>query len=334
MPPWWSEPIVGVLRFLDSNLNRAQSIPINIEFLGRIYVTPRDSLPWYNTLAWTVFVTPVGFLLLGCVGIWTAVRHWRTEAIGVLFVGHWAFLMILRALPHVPGHDGVRLFLPAFGLSSTGRTCARRLFEKSSRIAKLAISAALIEGAVSIAVMMPRSSCTSAPWSADFRVRPKWAWSPRTTGMHSAPELARWLADNTPSGRTIEFREFPLAWLDPRGTGERPRRLARVDRGEPQWFVLQNRPGAFSDVDRALIESGHAAYIVRKLGVPLIWVFPYTDLEGVLRSPKPLRQAYPCGRGGSLPWTRKGCLIGNNCHRQFVVKQLLMWSWKDVRRQC
>ena len=34
----------------------------------------------------------------------------------MLFLVHWIFLMVLRALPHTPGHDGVRQFLPAFGI--------------------------------------------------------------------------------------------------------------------------------------------------------------------------------------------------------------------------
>ena len=184
MPPWWGEPIVGLFRFLDSNLNRAKSIRINIQFLGTIYVTPKESLPWYNTLVWTVVVTPVGFLLLAVVGLFTAIRHWRTESIGVLLAGHWAFLMILRSLPHVPGHDGVRLFLPAFGvLALLGGLGAWRLLEKSSRWAKVAITAALLEGAASIAVMMPVPLSYFSPLVGGLPARPSWAWSPHTTGM-------------------------------------------------------------------------------------------------------------------------------------------------------
>jgi hypothetical protein len=67
-PCWWAEPITGVERFHRSNLTRGKTIPIPVEFLGRVYDTPRESLPWYNTLAWTFFVTPVGFLVLGLVG--------------------------------------------------------------------------------------------------------------------------------------------------------------------------------------------------------------------------------------------------------------------------
>ena len=116
MPPWWTDPFSGVVRFLDSNLSRGKTIPIKVQFLGTVYNTPKESLPWYNTLVWTLLVTPVGFLLMAAIGLWAALRSWRSEPIGLVIAGHWAFLMILRALPHTPGHDGVRLFLPAFGV--------------------------------------------------------------------------------------------------------------------------------------------------------------------------------------------------------------------------
>ena len=67
-PCWWLEPVSGVERFLRSNLTRGKTIPIPVLFLGRVYDTPRESLPWYNTLVWTVLVTPVGFLMLGIIG--------------------------------------------------------------------------------------------------------------------------------------------------------------------------------------------------------------------------------------------------------------------------
>ena len=68
MPPWWTEPLVGLFRFFNSNLSRSETITIPIQFLGTTYVTPTpDSLPWYNTLVWTIFVTPSVFC---CSGVW------------------------------------------------------------------------------------------------------------------------------------------------------------------------------------------------------------------------------------------------------------------------
>ena len=134
MPPWWSNPIDGVVRFLDSNLNRAKSIPISVQFLHRIYNTPKESLPWYNTMVWTVLVTPMGFLAMGLLGLVAAVARRRDEPVGLLLAGHWIFLLILRAMPHTPGHDGVRLFLPAFGvLAMLGGLGARFLLDRWGR---------------------------------------------------------------------------------------------------------------------------------------------------------------------------------------------------------
>ncbi len=53
---------------------------------------------------------------MGILGLASAVARRRDEPVGPLLAAHWAFLMLLRALPHTPGHDGVRLFLPAFGV--------------------------------------------------------------------------------------------------------------------------------------------------------------------------------------------------------------------------
>jgi hypothetical protein len=47
---------------------------------------------------------------------------------------------------------------------------------------------------------------------------------------------------------------------------------------------MQNRPGAWLPVDKKLVERSTPAFTVHKLGVPLVWVFPYADTEnGVVR---------------------------------------------------
>jgi hypothetical protein len=45
------------------------------------------------------------------------------------------------------------------------------------------------------------------------------------------------------------------------------------------WYVLQNRPGAWSDVDRWLVQHSEPVYKVTKFGVPLVWIFPFAELE-------------------------------------------------------
>ena len=94
-----------------------------------------------------------------------------------------------------------------------------------------------------------------------------------------SPEARRWLAEHTEPGETIRFATFPHSWLYLRQTGALPNLLAGIDRGQPKWYVLQNRPGAFSPLDRSLVAECRPAYTVIKLGVPLIWIFPFNDVE-------------------------------------------------------
>ncbi len=284
MPPWWSAPIGGLLRFFDSNTSRDKTIPISVEFLHRIFRTPAQSLPWYNTIVWTVMVTPIGFLVMGVLGLVASLARRRSEPIGLLIAGHWIFLLMLRAMPHTPGHDGIRLFLPAFGvLALLGGLGARFLLDHAGRWARPVIVAAVVEGIAGVAVMMPvplsyfSPIVGGLPGATAMGMEPTYYWDALT------PDARRWLVANTPPGRTIHFATFPTSWLYLRRTGGLPARLyhplLRLDPGPPQWFVLQNRPGAFLENDRALAADGHAAYTVEKLGVPLVWIFPYSEYE-------------------------------------------------------
>ncbi len=286
-PPWWTEPITGVVRFFQSNLMRGQTQPIPVQFLGTIYQTPNESLPWYNTLVWTVMATPVGFLLLGMAGIIRSIRQYKAEPLGFLILGHWSLLMVLRALPHTPGHDGVRLFLPAFGVMAllVGMG-ARQVLDGFGPWARAAIAAAVVEAVASVLLLLPvplsyfSPLVGGLPGAAGLGMEPTYYWD----GLSS--EARQWLRQNTRPGQTIRFATFPTSWIYLRQTGELPRRLERVDPGSPVWYVLQNRPGAWWPIDRRLAEESKPAFVVRKFGVPLVWVFPYTayaDLENDLR---------------------------------------------------
>src|SRR5208337_978481 len=85
-----------------------------------------------------------------------SIRQHRAEPLGLLILGNWGLLVALRALPHTPAHDGVRLFLPAFGVLAlmAGRG-AGYLLDVWSRWAKPVLALALVEGALSIIAMMP-----------------------------------------------------------------------------------------------------------------------------------------------------------------------------------
>jgi hypothetical protein len=248
-------------------------------------------------LVWTFFVTPVGFLIFAGTGFWAALRFGRSEPIGLLIAVHWTFLMTLRALSDTPGHDGVRLFLPAFGaLALLGGLGARFLVDRWGRWAKLAIAAALFEGVVTLAVMMPvplsyySPLVGGLPGASAVGMEPTYYWDALDR------DSRQWLATHTLPGEAIHFATFPHSWLYLRSIGELPERLVPIDHGQPSWYVLQNRPGAFSDADRALAAQGRPAYTVTKLGVPLVWIFPYSEFMRLNARPRMQPQNVPIGR--------------------------------------
>ena len=312
-PCWWAEPVSGVERFFRSNLTRGKTIPIPVEFLGRVYDTPKESLPWYNTVVWTVFVTPVGFLLFGLVGAGSGLADGFRRALVVvrplsptlphkggggqklgpgnssevasplgpfasLVTLHWAFLLALRSMPHTPGHDGVRLFLPAFGvLAILAGLGSVWVVGRWGRWGKAAVVAAIAEGVASVALMMPVPLSYFSPVVGGLRgatalgMEPTYFWDGLTG------EAIDWLNAHTAPGRSVQFATFPTSWLYLKQSGRLTAPLAPVDPGRPEWLVIQNRPAAFRPFERELFERGRPAFVVSKQGVPLVLIYPFPD---------------------------------------------------------
>ncbi|MBC7353935.1 MAG: phospholipid carrier-dependent glycosyltransferase [Thermogutta sp.] len=113
-PPLWVRPIVGMLMFFRFNLHRDQLPGLNIPtyFLGKMYDLYHP-LPWYNTLFWTAVAVPLPILLFFVLGLATIGRRRMRHSVALL-AAHWGILIIVRAMPGAPPHDGIRLFLPAF----------------------------------------------------------------------------------------------------------------------------------------------------------------------------------------------------------------------------
>jgi hypothetical protein len=279
IPPWWHDPMLGLVRFFQSNLSRAETMRIRTLFLGTVYETPNGSLPWYNTIVWTLMVTPVGFLVLGSIGIIRAVAESRRDSLGMLFLAHWAFLMVLRAMPHTPGHDGVRQFLPAFGvLALLVGPGADFLVRRLQGWGRGLILLAIAEGASSVGLMMPvplsyySVLVGGLPGATRIGMEPTFYWDALQ------PEVLDWLNTHTPPGQKVQFSRYPTSWLYLRQTGRLRPRILPTDPGDWAWYVLQNRPGQFRPTDRDLIANRHPARIFAKWGIPLLWVFPAGEL--------------------------------------------------------
>jgi hypothetical protein len=111
------------------------------------------------------------------------------------------------------------------------------------------------------------------PGAARLGMEPTYYWDALTG------DALDWL--NTHDKGKVQFATFPTSWFYLRQTGRLRAHILPKDPEPWAWYVMQNRPGEFRPEQRRLVELGRPAYVVWKQGVPLLWIFPYSELERV-----------------------------------------------------
>src|SRR5205823_940928 len=151
-----------------------------------------------------------GFLVLATVGIARAVGRARHDSVGMLFVANWAFLMALRALPHTPGHDGVRQFLPAFGmLALLAGLGAESLRRRLGAWGQSLILFVVVEGALSVGLMMPVPLSYYSPLVGGLPGATRLGMEPTYYWDALQPEILDWLNSHTAPGQKVMFSRYP-----------------------------------------------------------------------------------------------------------------------------
>ena len=157
-PAWWIEPFSAPARYFMSNLSRASTQPLPTLYLGAFY---NFALPWHNTIVLTAITTPVLVLVLSAIGVSVSWCGRREQPSMLIWPLSWLTLMIVRALPNAPGHDGVRLILPSIaslailaGLGA-GWLCDRCRSGRLRVIGRVLVLAAIGECLVGIARLYP-----------------------------------------------------------------------------------------------------------------------------------------------------------------------------------
>src|SRR5262249_24292192 len=152
---------------------------------------------------------------------------------------------------------------------------------KGKGTGKALIAAALVEGAVSVALMLPVplsyysplvGGLSGATW---LGMEPTYYWDTLTD------DALHWLNTHTDNQGKVLFASYPTSWFYLRQTGRLRAGCLPVEPGVWRWYVLQNRPGSFKPWDRDLAEHGRPAYVVSKQGVLLLWIFPVAELAAI-----------------------------------------------------
>ncbi len=289
-PPLWSEPVSGLRTFFDLNLNRAANPGLNIttQFFGRLYNLDHP-LPFYNTLVWTFIAISPMSLMLGCVGIVATVRRWRTDPISMLIVLQWGTLIVVRALPWAPPHDGIRLFLPSFAFFAAmagvgaGRALYRETLFSEDKIvaqgwARVAITIALVASTVDAMSYFPQGLSYYNRLIGGLQgayavgMEPTYYWDSLDR------ETLTWLDEHTAENEKVAFGSAPPRNLELLKRWGQLERLPS-DPGTFRWYVIQRRPSAWQPADRWLIENGKPALERSLFGVPLLDVYDYEEFE-------------------------------------------------------
>lgn len=319
-PPLWASPMGGLARFFDLNLNRAAQPGLNISiwFGGRMYNLDHP-LPWYNTLLWTAIAVPLPILAFFLIGLALVLTSRSRRRSGVILGVFWLALILARAVPGTPPHDGIRQFLPSFGvlgiiagigLSNAYRWCrlmivrgSRRPLrdgppplclsalrpQRKDRPATSTMNSARFEYA--IPVRSPSGKLRPAAGIlaiilALFYLPPAyslWIYAPQWLSFYNSliggaggasragfeatyywdaldDEMIRWLSDRTSHDEAVFLATYPRANLRRLRAWNRIDWETAVRPEQAAWYVVQNRPSGWSEIDRRLFAEGAASF--------------------------------------------------------------------------
>jgi 4-amino-4-deoxy-L-arabinose transferase-like glycosyltransferase len=296
-PPWWAHPWRGVGLFLRSNLMRAKSQPIASLYLGHVYPF---SLPWHNTFVLTAVSIPVLMLVLATMGLAAGIARRRTDPEATLWPLAWGVLMVVRALPNAPGHDGIRLILPSIAclaaLAGLGAAWLTDLLRpvRLAWLAPVLAAGALLESVVETTRLYPYTlsyynfAAGGLPGAEALGFEPTYYWD--TMG----PEFLDWAAERGREG-PVDFK-YPEALVNVfllREWGKLPPEPVGPD-SVRSYYVLQRRKGRYTSFDSWLERNARPVFTISREGVDLLRVYPYAES----------RRAYEAARGSSIPRVR------------------------------
>jgi hypothetical protein len=304
-PPIWHEPTTGLVEFLKRNLDRS-AYNVSIFFLGRRYDL-NHPLPWYNTLVWIGVGIPIFVLICTFFGGGLALRRAKEEPWLLLVLMHGLILLIVRAMPFAPPHDGLRLFLPSVaflgilaGLGADGILRAIRdgLPSRLERVPRvylvgqtLLALAFLVGGGVA---SLRNLICYYPHWLSFYNgliggpigafragLEPTYYWDALT------PEVIDWLGSHTGKNEKVCFSAGPyenLVLL--RRWGLLPFEFQPEAPGEYRWYVIQYRFGVWQPEDWWLAHHKQPVYtkwlFENKVGcgkrdIPLLSIYTMED---------------------------------------------------------
>lgn len=312
-PPIWHTPLSGLAEYVRLNTHRS-AYNISILFLGKIYNLDKP-LPWWNSLFWTAVTVPAGLLLSGIAVIFSAVvsavRRVPLNREILLALINWFPLILVRMIPGIPVHDGVRLFVAAFPFFAILAGLGLAHLWKSGRILPRAVSIFVLLGSASSLVWYFPQELSyynlligGLPGAARLGMEATYYWdgldAETAVFLNADSDAAPILFSAASYGTLTRWQRWEKISA-PIETISRPAtRKNLADSATPmpyRLYVLQNRGGGFSAIDRRLVRERKPVW-VKTAGrirlpkqlrtrrnpwnlerVPLILVYPISDFQ-------------------------------------------------------
>lgn len=144
--PWlWHDSVGRLQEYLNTATDRQ---PLHAYYFGQVWNDV--DVPWHYPWVLFAVTVPLGFLLLGSLGLWDQRRRLATDPLLSLTLASFIFVLLVFSLPNTPVYDGVRLFLMVFPLWTVfvGYGASFVVNRLKCRIARPFVAEALVGGFV------------------------------------------------------------------------------------------------------------------------------------------------------------------------------------------
>ena len=297
-PPLWHRPCAGIAEFFHLNTHRGQ-FNVSILFWGRMYDL-NHPLPWYNTLVWVAITFPTLLLAMLPLGVYRMFprgnqrddEQSKRTHFSWLIVLNAVVLLIVRAFPGTPPHDGIRLIVAAFpflaiiagiGMSQLWQQTEKRLIGRMTVVLVLVVSTGNLVFYAPQWLSFYNAVIGGVNGASRKGFEPTYYWDALDAEVIAAINANT--KDNekicfTPAKKSMTL-DLVRVWdgLQPAFRPDAP--------GEYRWYVFQCRPSGLTPVDRILLRDFEPAYIkyvtqpslfsFKPKQTPVLYVFTYED---------------------------------------------------------
>lgn len=275
-PGLWHETLDKLKLFFILSSQRSKYIAIPTYYFAKVYWY---WLPWHHPWVMVFGTMPLVIVVLFSVGAWCVISSHENSDVARLSLLIFLVLMLSFMAPNAPGHDGMRLFMPAMPfLAIVAGTGFKFLWNKFERraIRAMLVALAFLPGIWGIISWHPYQLCYYGLVLGGGRGAHRLGMETTYWGDVLTTTTEAQIRKMT-EGSAKTFYTFcePIAW---RARTGRFGDGAMVTSDSPYWTLMFGRQGIMNDFERVAWEWGSPIWEKRKHGVRLVALFETSSM--------------------------------------------------------